>query len=70
MAHDDEPPGSARGASARCAGTQFDPQLVTTFCEQVYPALFEADGAEPEGADWLEPDADVARARDVSGGVA
>jgi two-component system cell cycle response regulator len=53
-----------------CAGTQFDPELVTTFCEQVYPALFEADGAEPEGADWLEPDADEARARDVSGGVA
>jgi diguanylate cyclase (GGDEF)-like protein len=53
-----------------CAGTQFDPELVTTFCEQVYPALFQADGAAPANGNGLEPDADVARARDVSDRVA
>jgi diguanylate cyclase (GGDEF)-like protein len=46
-----------------CSGTQFDPQLVDTFCNKVFPDLF-AVGAQP-----LEPDADVARSRDVPGGV-
>jgi diguanylate cyclase (GGDEF)-like protein len=59
-----------------CAGTQFDPQLVETFCTQVHAELFRtgeavpaADGAGPAGSNGLEPDADVVRARDVSGGV-
>jgi response regulator RpfG family c-di-GMP phosphodiesterase len=46
-----------------CAGTQFDPQLVEAFCEKVFPELFLGPGTE------LEADANVAGARDVSGGV-
>ncbi len=46
-----------------CAGTQFDPQLVETFCEKVYPDLF-AESREP-----LQADSDLMPARDVPGGV-
>ncbi len=42
-----------------CAGTQFDPQLVETFCTKVYSALFLSPGAR------LEADVDVAQAGDV-----
>jgi HD-GYP domain-containing protein (c-di-GMP phosphodiesterase class II) len=54
-----------------CAGSQFDPELVGTFCEEVYPQLFgEANGrADRNGAAGLEPDADAARAGDVSSSV-
>jgi diguanylate cyclase (GGDEF)-like protein len=45
-----------------CAGSQFDPQRVETFCAQVYPDLYAA-------SDGLETDAHVARAGDVSGSV-
>jgi diguanylate cyclase (GGDEF)-like protein len=47
-----------------CAGSQFDPQLVETFCNAVYPDLYTAAGSP------LEANGDVPRARDVSGGVA
>jgi two-component system, cell cycle response regulator len=46
-----------------CAGTQFDPQLVETFCKKVYPDLY-AEVLVP-----LEPDADVVGTRDVPGVV-
>jgi two-component system, cell cycle response regulator len=46
-----------------CAGTQFDPQLVETFCNEAYPALYLA--AESE----LQTNGDVVRTRDVPGGV-
>ena len=42
-----------------CAGTQFDPQLVETFCDQVYPELFAA-------SDSLEADSSVAGAGDMA----
>jgi diguanylate cyclase (GGDEF)-like protein len=47
----------------RCAGSQFDPQLVEAFCETVFGELFLGPDAE------LEPDADVAGARDASGSL-
>jgi two-component system, cell cycle response regulator len=47
----------------KCAGSQFDPQLVETFCEQVYPDLY------PVGTRALEPDANEARTHDVPGPV-
>jgi two-component system cell cycle response regulator len=45
-----------------CAGSQFDPQLVETFCDRVYPDLYAS-------GDALQPDAHVAGAGDVSRGV-
>jgi diguanylate cyclase (GGDEF)-like protein len=45
-----------------CGGSQFDPHLVETFCNQVYPDLYAS-------TDGLEPDARVAGAGDVSGSV-
>jgi diguanylate cyclase (GGDEF)-like protein len=45
-----------------CSGTQFDPQLVETFCEKVFPELYL-------GSETLETDANVARAGNVSGSV-
>jgi two-component system cell cycle response regulator len=56
-----------------CAGTQFDPELVGTFCAQVHADLFHTDEAVPAhgaGSTELQADADVVRTRDVSGGVA
>src|SRR6185503_1235407 len=55
----------------KCAGSQFDPQLVETFCTRVYPQLYGDGQATPHqnGALGLEPDVDVARAGDVSHGV-
>jgi HD-GYP domain-containing protein (c-di-GMP phosphodiesterase class II) len=54
-----------------CAGSQFDPELIETFCEHVYPQLFDESHGQPDenGATGLEPDVDVARAGDVSRGV-
>jgi two-component system cell cycle response regulator len=46
-----------------CAGTQFDPQLVVTFCDEVYPDLYLAADRT------LEADAHEVRAGDVPGGV-
>jgi response regulator RpfG family c-di-GMP phosphodiesterase len=45
-----------------CAGSQFDPELVETFCTQVYPDLYAS-------SDGLKADAHVARAGEVSGSV-
>jgi HD-GYP domain-containing protein (c-di-GMP phosphodiesterase class II) len=47
----------------QCAGTQFDPDLVEAFCEEVYPDLY------PAGRNGLEPDTHVVRAHDVPGSV-
>jgi two-component system, cell cycle response regulator len=47
----------------QCAGTQFDPQLVERFCEEVYPDLYLAAGRT------LKTDADIVRTSDVPGGV-
>lgn len=46
-----------------CAGTQFDPQLVETFCNEVYPDLYSEAGRP------LEPDANVVGTGNVPGGV-
>jgi two-component system, cell cycle response regulator len=48
----------------RCAGTQFDPELVQAFCERVHTDLY------PDEESALEPDAHDVRVRDVPGGVA
>jgi two-component system cell cycle response regulator len=47
-----------------CSGSQFDPNLVSVFCDRVYGELYEAD------REALEPDRDVVGASDVTGGVA
>jgi two-component system cell cycle response regulator len=46
-----------------CAGTQFDPQLVETFCEKVFPDLSLAAGSA------LQTNGNVVRSRDVPRGI-
>jgi two-component system cell cycle response regulator len=47
----------------KCAGSQFDPDLVEAFCRQVYEELYAVSD------DGLEPDAHEVRTGDMSGGV-
>jgi two-component system, cell cycle response regulator len=47
----------------KCASSQFDPDLVEAFCQEVYPDLYSAR-TRP-----LEANSNVARTGDVSGGV-
>jgi diguanylate cyclase (GGDEF)-like protein len=47
----------------KCSSSQFDPELVEAFCQDVYPELYSA-AAQP-----LEPDANVSRTGDVPGRV-